>query len=301
MLKLKHLEVKKIINKKRAYSLGFVVITGVLLLLVASSVKDDRKIYAEVAGHKIYEQELRDFIGGDSTISDQEASEVLADKYLLVELAKEQNVVVSDEEVEKEFGKQIVEEKEGNQYAYQSRLNQLYISKLQAHNRGIYKGKALVAHFSRHIPFDASISEKEKKDIAKDKKYAENLINKLRSDVLSKKISFEEAAKIERNDPIVGLKGYPSLSHSGPFDTSVVQDGIMRAESARDQVSKLSPGQISEPFIVEVSNSFDDSTKVEAYYMVAQIDESSGGGSVGQDFRQYLEESKKRLGYKIYA
>jgi len=301
-------------NKRKVLGLGIIIIIGLIGFVGWSFFNDkfssDKKIYAEVSGHKIYEQEVRDLLGDKNPdISEQEATLVLADKYLIETLAQEQGVTVNDEELTAEYGNSVLKQKDNNKFAYQNKLNELYFTKLAAANRGLYKGKLLVTHFSRNVAYKSPLLKEEKKNnpdlgnpkaIASDKKYAKNLITQLYNDIKSGKISFEEAIKIEKKDPKVGTSSaYRTLTHSGSFDTSTGINGLIETASIHQRISNIKPGELAEPFAVKVSNSIDDDSMTESYFLVIQMDKSSPGGTM--QFDKYLEEAKRRLGYEIYV
>lgn len=297
-------------NKRKIFGLLVVIVIGSIAWTVYdNTIKDDRKVFAEVAGHKIYEQEVKDFIVDSSDVTEKEATEVLANRYLLEALGKEQGVNVNDKEIVQQFGSDIKNKYLGNNYGLQYQVNELYMAKLAAHNEGIYKGKYVVAHFSRYVPYDSPLLAEDKaanpkigdeSAIAEDKQHAEKLINNLYDRIKSGDISFEEAAKIEKKDPVVGEKAYPALSHSGSFDTSIESNGLVVVDSTKPTLNQLNSGDISKPFVVRVSNSANDDSTAESYFLVVQMDEKSGGGG-NADFSQYIEEAKQRLGYKIYV
>jgi hypothetical protein len=313
MIKLKRPFSKKpnLNNKKRLLLVicSILFITGLGLAVSDNKLKDNRKVYAQAAGHKVYEEEIRDLIGNDEGVSDHDAAKVLADKYLTEALAKEQGIAVSDQEVEKEFGKEIYKQKSENKFAYQNKLNQIYFNKLAASNRGIYKGQFLVAHFSRYIAYDSPLLQEEKQNdpdignvnlIQRDKKYAEDFINHIYKDIESGKINFQEAIKIEHNDSFVGKKAYPTLSHSGSFDTSSSSHSFLQSDATEQHINNMKTGEISEPFVVSVSNSINNDSTAEAYYLIIRLDEASGIKS-GIDFEEYLKQAEERLGYAVYV
>lgn len=152
-------------NKRKFLGLIAIILIGVIAWMVYdNTIKDDRKVFAEVAGHKIYEQEVKDFIADNNEVSEKQATEVLADKYLTEALGKEQGVNVSDKEVMQQFGSDIENKYVGNNYGLQYQVNELYMAKLAAHNEGIYKGKYVVAHFSRYVPYDSPLLAEDKAD-----------------------------------------------------------------------------------------------------------------------------------------
>lgn len=298
-------------NKRKLLALGAILIVALAGFAVWSlfndKLSDKGNLYAQAAGHKIYEKDLRNLLGDNNLgVSDSEAATVLADKYLLESLAKEQGIAVSDEELTTEYGKDVLKQKDENKFAYQNKLNELYFTKLAADNRGVYKGKMLVTHFSRFVPFEPMDKPRgsligNPKAIARDKKYAKDLIDRLHSDIRSGKITFDEAMKIERNDHVVGLKGYPTLSHSGTFDNSSTTDGLIKLPSVQEEIRNISPGEMSEPFVVRVGNSLENDSTAESYFLLIQLGEAFGGNKANIDFGQYLDEAKKRLEYEVYV
>lgn len=294
-------------NKRKLLALGMVIIVAAggfaAWSIFGDKFEGNKKVYAQAAGHKVYEQDVRDLIGNTPNISDHDAAQVLADKYLTEALAKEQGISVGTQELEQKYPE--VKEQKDNKYAYQNKLNKVYFSKLQAHNNGVYKGKLLITHFSRHVEFKPVLPEDKHNDpklgdaqsIAQDKKYAEDLINRLYNDINSKKISFDEAIKIEQNDPKVGVKSYPTLPHSSSFDSTYVVNPILNVASIKKQISGLKAGETTKPFVVSVENSLDGKSTAESYFLIVQMDESFAG--VGADFEQYVDEAKKRLNYEV--
>ena len=271
--------------------------------------KAGEKIYAEAAGHKIYKSDVQALIGKHKEVSEHDAAQVLADKYLTETLAKEQGITVTDKELSAQYGKSTLKQKTTFKYAYQNKLNQAYFAELQAHSNGIYKGKMLVANFSRHIQFYPTLPEDKTNDpklgnpnaIAKDKKYAQDFITKLYDEINSGKITFDQAIQAEHNDPKVGMVAYPSLAHSGSFDTTHLPNPVLYVSSIRQKVNGIKAGEITKPFAVRVKTSWGEKSKTaESYFLVIKMDETSGSAS-GVDFSQYLEQAKKRLNYHVYV
>lgn len=288
-----------------------VVTLGGFLVLLNGGLHIGQKVYAQSAGHKIYKKDVQKIIGNNKNISDHQAATVLADKYLVEAMAKEQGVTVTQEDIEYMYGPSITEQKINNSYAYQNKVNQLYFTKLAAYNTGLYKGQLLVTNFSRNIPYQSPLLEQKKAAnpnignpaaIAADKKYAEDLINTLYQQVKEGKITFEQAAQIEQNDPAVGEKAYPTLPHSGAFDTlsKSRRNGLIQTDSIRQKINDIKPGQTSKPFVVSVANSINDDSMAESYFLVVKIDSSAGGNS-GMSFEQEIAQAKQKLDYKVYV
>lgn len=287
----------------------FLIVGGWFVLVKKNSLNNSGKVYAEAAGHKIYKKEVDELINGDQGITEHEAAQVLADKYMTEALGKEQGVTVSDKELIDQYGKGIKKQKTENKYAYQNKLNQLYFLKLRYQSSGIYKGKFLMANFSRHIPFKSPLLKEDKaadpllgnpKVIRQDKKYAQDLITGLYNDINSKKITFDQAIKIEQNDPVVGTDVYPTLSHSGSFDSSKEGGGPFNISALKESGQNIQPGQMTKPFAVKVSDSVDGDSTTESYFLVIRLDSASGGNNVG-NYQQYIDKAKERLGYGVYV
>lgn len=303
------------ISKKKVLTLVVeLVIAGVVLVgivAVINKVHNDNKVYAQAAGHKIYKKDVQNLKGKTKNVSDRQAATVLADKYLTEALAKERHIAVTDQDIQAQYGPDtnLAQQKKTDAYSYQAQVNSAYFDKLQHQYDGEYKGFVLVTQFSRYIPsrpvtpaLKAAIPEMgDPAAIAADKKYAQNLINDLYKQVQSGKLTWEQAAEIEKNDPIVGENIYPALSHSGPFDTSQNTEGLFAAAAARKTVSGLKAGQTSKPFVVTVESP-GTGKSFESYFLVVRMDSTSGGGSNNAgDFQQYLLQAKKRLGYHVYV
>jgi hypothetical protein len=299
-------------NKRKLLGLALVALVALVGFAVwsnfADKLKDDKKIYAEAAGHKIYEEEIRDFLGENTQgVSEHDAATVLADKYLVESLAKERGVTVTDEELVASYDKDTLKQKDTFKYAYQNKLNQVYLSKLGAQNEGVYKGKFLIANFSQNVQAYPTLPEDKAnnpdlgnpKAITKDKKYAENFITDLYNKITSGQITFDQAIKMEHEDSRVGLEAYPELAHSDSFDTTFRSRDILNSPSIREKINSIKAGETTEPFVVRVNNSLADSNSTaESYFLVVHMDETSGSYT-GMDFTQYLKLAKERLGYKI--
>ncbi len=304
------------IKPKKKYfliALLFVLILATGSMILKSHLHIGKKIYAQAAGHKIYKDDVQNLIGNTKGISNRQAATVLANQYLTEAMAKEAGVTVTDQDLVSLYGPDISKQKNSNPYAYQSNVNIVYFDKLSAYNAGYYKGELLVANFSSNIAFDSPILDLQKatnplignaEAVAKDKKYAKDFITKLYNQVKSGQITFDQAIQKEHNDPQVGLKAYPTLPHSGPFDTSNVGLGgtaLILPESIKPRISKMKAGQLSSPFPVTVNNSLKNKNiKTESYYLVVRMDSNLGGHS-GLTYDQYLAQSKKDLGYKVYV
>ncbi|HEX5797508.1 MAG TPA: hypothetical protein VFX86_03910 [Candidatus Saccharimonadales bacterium] len=297
-------------RKVQALSLLLIIALGFAAwaLLIDDGVRKGEKVYAEAAGHKIYKKEIDDLIGQRKDISEHDAATVLADKYLVEALAKERGITVTDKELAASYDKDTLKQKTDYKYAYQNKLNQLYLSKLQAHNNGVYKGKMLVANFSNHVAYEPALPEDKERDpllgdpkaIAKDKKYAKDFITDLYNKITSGEITFDQAIKMEHADPRLGKEAYTSLSHSGSFDTSLRPQPVFNVASIRQKINNIKAGEITKPFVVRVSNSLEGDSTAESYYLVVKMDQTSGSYT-GMDFTQYLDQAKQRLGYKVYV
>ena len=299
------------VSKKRFFSLLlviFIVVGGFFLIL---HLIKGPKVYAEVAGHKIYKQDIETMqvVNGKKTgITDKQAATVLADKYLSEAMVEQQGIKVTQADVVSAYGKTIIDQKKSDPYGYQNLVNQLYFTELIDHNVGTYQGKLLVANFSRYVPYQSALLPKQKAEtpqlgnaaaIEQDKQYAETFITNLYNQIKSKQITFDQAIQEEHDDPVVGKEAYVTQQHSGSFSGTLGQIGLLSARSIRSKLSAMKAGQLSEPFVVRVSNSSTDSSSTaESYFLVVQMDKVSGGSS-GMTFEQQLAQSKKSLGYKI--
>lgn len=310
-LKLSDSIKKPNLGNKKTVSIVFLaiilVVGGGVFFIHKYRSQSGEKVYAEAAGHKIYKQDIDNLIGKHKNVSIHDAATVLADKYLTEELAKEQGITVTDKMLVSEYGKGVIKQKTTFKYAYQNKLNQLFFTKLQAHANGVYKGEMLVANFSHHIKFYPTLPEDKLHDpqlgnpaaIARDKKYAQDFITRLYNEITSGRINFKQAIQAEHNDPKIGLKAYPSLSHSGLFDTSSAPNPVLSVVSIRQKINSIKAGETTKPFVVRVGVSLGDPNKTaESYFLVVKIDETSGSYT-GENFSQYLEQVKTRLGYEV--
>jgi len=261
------------------------------------------KVYSQAAGHKIYKSDIQKIKTGSKSISDHDAAAVLADKYLAQAMAEQNNVTVSQTDIDNAG----CTAQKANAYAYQNCVNQLYFTKLSDNNEGVYKGKFLVANFSRYIPYQSPLLDEQKKlnpkigdtaAMAADKAYAKSFITNLYNQIKAGKISFDQAIAMEHKDPVVGEQAYPTQTHSGQFDGRLSQINLLAAQSIRKKVTNIKQGETTRPFVVPVSASSTNDSLQDSYYLVVQMDQVSGGhGKVS--FEQELQQAKKKLGYKI--
>lgn len=292
------------INKKKILWIVLIVIVLVGGWLIATDkLHFGDKVYAQAAGHKIYKKEVEAIKVNNKSISDNTAATVLANKYLSQAMAKEQNVTISGSDIKAAD----CPSQKSNPFGYQTCVNQLYFTKLGNKNEGIYKGKALIANFSRYIPFPSPLLEKQKAlnpkigdpaAIAADKTYAKNFITDLYDQIISGKITFDQAIEMEHNDPVVGETAYPSLVHSGPFDGRISQDNLISAYSIRQKIAAMKPGEITKPFAPSGPASLADDKTNETYFLVVKMDQVSGGHG-NTSFDQQIQQAKKKLGYKV--
>lgn len=299
-------------KKESLIIIGVVVVVIALVLLIIHPGHIGQKVYAQAAGHKIYKsnlQSLQVVNGKKNNVSDHQAATVLADKYLTEAMAKQQGVTVTQADIVAAYGKDIVSQQKTNPYGYQNLVNQLYMTKLDNHNAGVYTGKLLVANFSRYVPYQSGLLAEQKKAnpllgnptaIAQDKRYAQTFITGLYNQIKSKKITFDQAIQVEHNNPREGVNSYYSTQqHSGSFNGPLKQIGLLVAKSIRSKVTSMKPGQLSAPFVVRASNSAtDQNSTAESYYLVVRMDKVSGGDN-STTFQQELAQAKKHYGYKV--
>lgn len=266
-----------------------------------------QKVYAQAAGHKVYKSEIDDIRNGKNSITEHQAAVVLADKYLTQAMAKDHGVKVTEADIVKAYGPTVEEQKKSNPYAYQNAVNQLYFVKLNANNQGNYKGKLLVANFSRNVPYDSALLPEKKAAnpnlgnpaaIAADKKYAKDFITNLYNQVTSGKMSFDQAMQEERANPVVGEKAYVTQDHSGSFDGPVSQINLLNTDAVHAMLATTKAGTTTKPFVVRIPASIFNNSTTEGYYLVVKLDHKSGGDST-MNFRQELAQAKKELGYKV--
>lgn len=292
-------------RKELFWTLLFVVVVLIGGLIVISKFHIGSKVYAQAAGHKVYKKEIEAIKVNNKSISDNTAATTLANKYLGQAMAQEQGITVSAADITAAH----CPGQKTNPFGYQTCVNQLYFTKLGDKNEGIYKGKALIANFSRYIPYPSPLLEKEKAlnpkigdsaAIAADKAYAKAFITNLYNQIKSGKISFDQAIQMEHNDPQVGVKAYPSLAHSGTFNGRISQDSLISADSIRQKIANMKPGETTKPFAVVSGGSeplAGDPTG-ETYFLVVKMDQVSGGHGK-TSFDQELQQAKKKLGYKV--
>lgn len=284
--------------------LGALIVVAVGIGLLTDKIHIGPKVYAQAAGHKIYKKEVDSLKGDAKDISDRQAATVLADKYLSEAMAKQYGIQITNED------RQAINSTQYSEYARQLQINQLYFNRLQTQNEGLYKGELIVANFSRYVAYQSPLlSEQKAMDsnignpaaIAADKQYAQSFITNLYNEIHAGKITFSQAEQIEQNDPRVGEAVYPTLPHSGAFDTSdpnQIRNGLIQTASIKQQVHDIKSGATSKPFVVKVPNSTTNDSTAESYFLIARMNSSSGGNS-NMSFSQELAQAKKQYGYKV--
>lgn len=283
-----------------------VLIIAVVVLSITGVLHTGPKVYAEVAGHKIYKSDI-ETMQTRNDVSDKVAATVLADKYLAEAMAKEHGVTISKTEIKA----QGCPNQQTSPYGYQNCVNQLYFTELASNNEGVYQGEAIIANFGRYIPYQSPLLAEYKKRspkvgdpaaIAADRAYAQNFITGLYDQIKAGKISFDQAIQAEHNNPVLGAHttAYLSQPHSTAFDGPLSQISLLSAPTIRDKLTSMKAGELSEPFAVAVSNSATDpKSTVESYFLLVKMDQVPGGKSTDMTFQQELAKDKKQLGYKI--
>lgn len=295
------------LSKKNIISgLLVIVIIAVAIGLVTGKLHLGPKVYAQVAGHKIYKKDVQNLKADNKSVSDHDAATVLADKYLSQAMAREQKVTVSQADIAAAG----CSGQKTNPYGYQTCANQVYFAKLANDNAGVYEGKYLMASFSRYVPYQSPLLAEQQKAnpklgdpaaIAADKAYAQTFITNLYDQIKAGKISFDQAIQAEHNDPTIGQasKIYKNQPHSGDFDGPLNQYNAFSAPGLKQKIADMKPGEITKPFVVRVADSATDpSSTAESYFLVVRLDKASGGHSK-VDFPQALQQAKKRMGYKV--
>jgi hypothetical protein len=291
--------------KTLLYALLVVVVLTFGWLTIKQVFHVGDKVYAQAAGHKIYKEDIKDLIGDTKDVSDHEAATILADKYLTEAMAKKVKISVSDQDIKAAYGQDIETQKAQDKIYYQRKVNQLYFTKLDAANRGIYKGEYLVANFNRNIAYPSPLLAEQQahnpnlgnpKVIAADKKYAKDFITKLYDQIVSHKLSFAQAIKAEHENPQVGVSTYPTQPHSGIFDTTNAYASFLTADVTKKKLTTIKAGETTKPFVAGTSSG-DDKGTLGSYYLVIRMNEAKGGS--GMPFDQYLQQAKQKFGYKV--
>lgn len=295
------------LTKRRAVGLVLIIVVIAVagVLLERKTLHVGQKVYAQAAGHKIYKQDVQAIIGNEKGISDHQAATVLADKYLTEAMAKEYGVTVTDSDIQAAYGKEMLSQKQTKPYDYQRAVNNLYSQRIGLYNQaGTYKGKYLIANFSRYVSYPSPLRREQQAEdpslgnpklIAQDRKYAGEFITKLYKQIVSHKITFDQAINEERNDPRVGTKAYPTQPHSGDFDTSAGYGLVVAADVTRDKLRTIKQGTMTKPFLAG------ESTSVAAgpYYLVIRMDEAKAAPNM--PYKQLLSQAKHKFGYKVYV
>lgn len=302
----------KVSKKNLLYALLIIVFLIGAALVIKEVFHIGDKVYATAAGHNIYKDDIDNLKGDTKGVTDHQATVVLANKYLSEAIAKKAGIKITDKDIVAQYGADVNKQKNTQKFAYQSKVNDVYFNKLIAYNAGLYQGQVLVANFSRHIAFESPFLDIQKASdplmgnaaaVAADKKYAKDFITKLYNQVKSNKITFDQAIQAEHNDPVVGEQAYQTLPHSGSFDTANIYlpaNTLLAPQSIQPTIQNMKAGELSAPFVVSVNNSLTEKDKTtDSYYLVVKMD-STTGGHTGMTYDQYLAQSKKQLGYKIY-
>lgn len=292
-----------------AYAVAAVIIVGGGWWIAKNEFHIGEKVYAQAAGHKVYKKEIDQLRGKTKGLSDHQVATVLANKYLYQAMAKKAGLTINDKDVEAQYPN--VSPTKPNAYVWQDDVNGTYAIQLMAYNTGLYKGEALVAYFNRYVAFQSSLlAERQALDplignqaaINADKKYAYNFITKLYNQLKRHQITFDEAIQQEKSDRTLGNDAYSP--QSGPFDTSNIYLGgtiLVGPKSAQSKLASMKAGQLSKPFVVNVSNSWKDpKITAPAYYLVVQLDYSKGSHS-GLPWSKYLPQQQKQYQYKVNA
>lgn len=303
--KLPKIHARHIRKKPLFITFLVLVVIAVAAIAVTSRVTHiGQKVYAQAAGHKVYESDIKQIIGSTKGVTNRQAATVLADKYLSEAMGKQDNVSVSNQDLETAYGKDALSLKKSQPFYYQQNVNSLYFKKLATFNQsGLYTGEYLIANFSANVPYSTRLLAEQQagnptlgnpQAIAADKKYADDLLTKLYNQIVAHKITFAQAINQERNDPRVGVKAYPTQPHSGSFDTTNGSGSVIYADATRTKLPTIKQGTTTKPFVAGGSNIL-----AGPYYLVIRMDKSKGGP--GLQYSQFLQQAKQKFGYKVYV
>lgn len=305
-IKSRRLRLPSIRNRKKPVLIGLAVLVIVIVgaIIFSSKTHLGQKVYAQAAGHKIYKEDIQALIGNEKGITTHQAATVLADKYLTEAMAKDDKVIVTDQDLVAAYGNNIVSQKTKQPFEYQQAVNNVYFQKLSTYNQsGTYRGEFLITNFGRHVPYPSPLLKEQEagdpalgnpKLIASDRKYAGEFIADLYNKIKAGKITFDQAVQAEHKDSQVGIKAYPTQPHSGTFDTSAGYGLVVNADVTRDELRTIKQGTMTKPFLAGGS-----SAAAGPYYLVIRMDEAKGGQGLPYD--QFLKQAKQKLGYKVYV
>lgn len=282
-----------------------------------------KDVVARVGNHYITKQEVQktseDAVkAGFYPESDKTIRNLIMDYWIYSLAAKEYNINVSDSEAVDYFRKTLQPgplkdaSTYNNSYVRYRAYATILQSKIFERATSTGKGSFVIGHFDQNLlrntpALKALSNEQYDALLASDKKYATDFINDIYNKLKSGKIDMNKAMQLEIDDSKIGAKALPNLGHSSIFGDPVSMPGNTAGYLAgsnkefKQKIAKLKPGELSEPFTMEVQlGPNESSAKVDGYWLVVKVDEFYDKGPKFDSANQTIEYFKKKYGYEIY-
>lgn len=323
-------------NKPRLFFwIGFILIAGLVSAAIGYSLtekEDDPNIIVRVGDEAITMEDLEEkyygieLSGGPEEINEKINSDIkqrnyfldlLVEESLIRQFSKENNVSVTNKEVEEiasqetkdwdiltDYQKEVTLRQHENTLLREKTINQIVTWK---------KGRYIEIRFDKNFVLSDALSKEDRakrettqpEDIKKDKEYADRLKDTIYEELTSGKITFKEAMDKVRNDDFIDYTNWDyTVSDPGvEFDTlnSPEQENLLEKEDFAKVINTLGKGEISKPFLrkLDYGNWHKDEVKmVDSVWVILIVDEEFEGKT--SSIKKWFAEKKAQVGVESY-
>lgn len=244
----------------------------------------------------------------DLRVSDEESAQyldILIEESVIRQEAAKRNIVLTEADVleRAKADSPLFDEYTDEQKSFvlaQAKNNELR-DRLSADTLGWAKGRYIKIHFDKHLFIAASLNDEQKAarlvtqsaDIAKDRKYADDLKADIYSKLLSGTLTFDQAMELVRNDKYIDYSnendwnatlGDPAVT----FDTfsSPLQGGLYKDVNFSKALQETNKGETAKPYIgqLDYSEPGDSTPKMtDSMWIILTVDDKKDGANTNFD------------------
>jgi len=219
--------------------------------------------------------------------------------------AKEMNITVSDEEIQKSIKENVSDyeyynDEQKNLIKKSTRSN-LLADKVKETILGYREGRYLFFRFDKYFKENEEVfGVKDTGNLGqKQKERAQTLSKEVSQKLKSKEINFDQAIEIVNKDSLISYTAFSPARPDiyGYFDKNEAEEGInlFSYKEFQDKILAMKKGDISEPFVLQRKD-VDDSMK-EFAMLIVQVDEVKGDKI--STYESWFNEQKQRLNVKV--
>lgn len=218
--------------------------------------------------------------------SDEDIKKIILDDYVYAKMAKDSGISVSDSEVAASVAA-VGDTSNPRDKDYLTLVwhRNILRDKLTNAFKGYMRGRFVLARYDYHrvienadpSPQLANLSTKQLADMSViDETYAKAMADRIHSELIAKKITFDQAIQEELSDPKTGKLTTPTVDHSGVFDTADERSAnysLVNQPQILSVLQKLGVGEVSEVIKGQTVASFDMKKYADGVYLILIVDE----------------------------